>query len=236
VAQLIENLPFLETVKKMLLENTSASDVATFIQDDQEALLDIKHKTLVNALAEKRRALIEEMNSMARTEAGVRGEIQAENVPEWYDTGRDDEVDKVALPSAMARAAYKRVKEGVEELHELEGLYLSARERLDRLIEREHQVNVFSDMTAKEFSTAADLLMKRVTVKEKLGILRGDTAGRGDVRDFDGYSRETAEVLNDPRSRRRVISIVERLKANQKAMLAKEEDEDEDGGGEQAAG
>jgi hypothetical protein len=75
-----------------------------------------------------------------------------------------------------------------------------------------------------------------VTVKEKLGILRGDTAGRGDVRDFDGYSRETAEVLNDPRSRRRVISIVERLKANQKAMLAKEEDEDEDGGGEQAAG
>lgn len=214
VAQLIENLPFVDVVNTMLLEGTSASDVAAFIQDDQNALRDVRTKTLVNALSRRKKHLQDEIHEYE--EEGDSGDGDGYD---WFSTRRPAPEDDQgpAIPSALSRAAYKRVKDGINELHELEGLYLSQRDRLDRLIQREASIRAFSDMTSTEFKTAADLLMKRVAVKEKLGILDGEQR-RGDVSDFEGYSKETAELLSEPKARRRVVSLVERLAQNERAI------------------
>jgi hypothetical protein len=229
VAQLIANLSFADVVDTMLVEGTSASAVAEFIQDDQGALAEINQRTLINALARRKRERQQEIEHQAAEEDEGR---------HWFDTtgGKKPKSDEgPKLPSPMSRAAYKRLKGGINELHELEGLYLSQRDRLDRLIQKEHDVGAFSELTNREIGCAASLLMQRVAVKEKMGVLDGERV-TGDVKDFKGYSRETAEVLSQPGPRRRVISIVERIAENERARLAAATAEPEADEENQAAG
>lgn len=227
VLQRIANLPFAEVVDTMLLEGTSASSVAQFIQDDKGELADVPRKTLANALSRRKRERQEEIANYGDDD----GEV------DWFNTSGTsrssapvDEGPK--LPTNIARAAYKRIKGGINEVIELESLYLAQRDRIDRLIQKEHDVRAFSELTNQEIRVAADLLIKRVSVKEKMGVLDGESA-KGDVRDFEGYSKDTAEVLSNSKSRHRVVSLIDRLKKNERDWAEAQQreaegDEDED--------
>ncbi len=209
ISQRIANLAFVKTVNTMLKEGVPASQVAHFIQEDQTSMEDVTHKALTNALAKQKTRLLNDLrfDPDVHEYEGHDGEGVEED---WFETGRVvdyDDDDGPAKPSVLARGAYKRTKGGIEEVIELEALYLTQRDRIDRLVTLEHSVGAFSDKAGHELAVAADILMKRITAKEKAGL----GTKTKDIRDLKGYSQETARVLSRPDSRRRVISIVERL-------------------------
>ena len=57
VAGLIEELPFIEMVDTALLEGSTATEVARFIQKDRAALLDVNRNTLARELARRKQVL-----------------------------------------------------------------------------------------------------------------------------------------------------------------------------------
>jgi hypothetical protein len=205
VALRIEGLACIDKVDEMLIEGAPASDIAVFIQEDQELLGDVNPKTLTNALLERRqrkKAEVENFEAEAQhwSEAGGRPDIQEVG---WRK--------KPQIPSVMAKAAYKRTKGGIEEINELEGLYLAARDRLDRLLDLEHRAGIFSEKTANEFAVAGNLLMQRLKARQVLGLIGH---GSGDFHlhlDVDRYSEETIKVLQNPEKRHRIVSLLERM-------------------------
>lgn len=182
----------------MLMEGARATDVAAFIQDDQGRLRDVNPKTLVNALLGRRKRKADEAEEHW---ASTQGEAVEEVV--WRR--------KPQLPSALAKMAYQRTKDGIEEINELEGLYLAQRDRCDRLIDLEHRAGIFSEHTAKEIATASDILMKRLKAREVLGLV-GRAGGDFHLHlDVDVYSENTINVLRNPEKRHRIVSLLERL-------------------------
>lgn len=204
VALQIEGLPCITEVDAMLVEGAKASDIAAFIQDDQGLLQDVNAKTLANALLARRR-LKKEMAEEYEEDHWASTEGQASGGSEivWRRSPQ--------LPSTLAKMAYERTKGGIEEINELEGLYLAQRDRIDRLMDLEHRAGIFSENTAKEISVAGDLLMKRLTARKELGLI-GRQAGDLHLHlDVDVYSENTIKVLQDPEKRHRIVSLLERL-------------------------
>lgn len=84
IPQLIENLSFVKAIDLMLLEGVSATNVAKFIHDDQKALVEIKPKALINALAARKEALVAEAV-----------EKSSEQTRRWFDTEVKAKLPKV---------------------------------------------------------------------------------------------------------------------------------------------
>lgn len=227
IPQLIENLPFVKTVDLMLLEGTPVADVAKFIQDDQAALRDVHTPSLVTALGDRRKKL----RDKALAEA-------SEETKRWFETGMfddgeeddDDPSDNVVnfprggdrmIPGAVSKQIYERhIQGGIDELIELEALYRTQRHRLDRLTGLEEAKNGFIERLGKEYDIAAKMLMARVAVKEKMGLMDGDQKFREQL-DIKGYSEETVKTLSNPESRHRVVSLVEKLARLEKRKAEK---------------
>jgi hypothetical protein len=253
VAQLIEALPCIRTIDTMLLEGAAGADVAKFIHDDQSMLLDIAPKLLTNTLLKRRAKLkadavkqFEEQTKDWLT--NIKPEPDDEEDGEEADDEKsedDGEEDgavenldgvldmlglpmlpdqaKKILPSAFSREIYKRTQGGIDEIIELEALYMTQRARIDRLVQVEGVKGGYIENIYKEMNSASDLLMKRVAVREKLGQIDGDSKFREQL-DVAGYSKETTAVLAVAESRHRVISIMERIRRKaEKERLAKEE-------------
>lgn len=217
IPQLIENLPFVKTVDLMLLEGTPVADVAKFIQDDQASLKEIHTPSLVTALGARRKKLRD--NALAEA---------SEETKRWFETGviddddeeEDSDLDNVIdfpgakprnIPSAVSKQIYERhIQGGVDELIELEALYRTQRHRLDRLTDLEESRNGYIENLGKEYDIATKMLMARVAVKEKMGLIDGDQKFREQL-DIKGYSEETVKTLSNPESRHRVVSLVEKL-------------------------
>jgi hypothetical protein len=225
----------------MLLEGTSCADVSKFIQDDQKSLTDVNFSTLTNVLIARKR-LLQDKASRDTSDATAKWfeangyqPPEPEPEPEDGDEGLDDEdsderIDALQVfadnrkyvPSAFAKQIYERaIKDGIEELVELEAMYRTQRHRVDRLVEIETAQNGYIEGIAKEMSLATDTLMKRVAVKEKLGLIDGDSKFR-DQLDIKGYSENTTEVLSNPESRHRVIALIERIKRNEEKKQKEE--------------
>jgi len=230
IYQLIDNLAFVKELDLMLLEGTSASDVAKFIQDDQKVLTDIKPKALINALAHRkdglRKAMVDDASD--KTKRWFNTEVRDE--PE---DDEDEEEDTPAggvvfqfpggaqippsppaqrmIPSVISRNIHERhIKGGVDELIELEALFRTQVHRIDRLVGLEEAKGGYIEGLNKELKVATDLLMSRVQVKEKFGLIDGDLKFREQL-DIKGYSEQTAETLSNPESRHRVVGLIEKL-------------------------
>ena len=253
IEALVEALPFIQTVDLMLLEGAPAPDVAKFIHDDQNALTEIPVKALGDALQRRRKKLRD--LAMAQSSEQTRRWFETNNIggvglpPDDKEVEEDDDEDDgpggmTALPqippasspnrgntpSAFAQQIYKRTVEGIEELVELEALYRTSRYRIDRLVQIEDAKNGYIENLHREVNVASELLMKRVAVKEKMGLIDGDAKFREQL-DLAGYSKTTVAVLSKPESRHRVVSLVDRLRQIEEKKQAAEVKKREAAGG-----
>lgn len=204
VAMKVEGLSCVKEVDSMLMEEASIADVVAFIQVDQELLENVNPRTLGNVLLARRKLKMDEAEEFERNHWSS----DSDSPPP------DSEMlwrEKPKLPSTFTRMAYERTKGGIEEINELEGLYLGHRHRLERLLDLEHRAGVFSENTSKEFLACASILMDRLKARKELGLV-----GRqgGDLHlhlDVGAYSERTVEVLQNPEKRHRVVNLLERL-------------------------
>ncbi len=239
IPQLIENLSFVKAIDLMLLEGASATNVAKFIHDDQKALVEIKPKALINALAARKEALVAEAveKSSEQTrrwfDTEVKSTPKVTAVPDETEADDDEEDEsddhqavvlqfpggeKVGgeplpkmIPSAVSRRIYDRhIKGGIDELVELEALYRTQIHRLDRLIAMEESKNGYIENLDKGIKVANELLMARVAVKKEFGLIDGDQKFREQL-DIKGYSEKTVKTLANPESRHRVVVLMEKL-------------------------
>jgi hypothetical protein len=209
VARLIESLDCLDTVDTMLLEGTPAIDVARFIQQDQGELAQINEKTLANALIARRHQKQEVIGMAGRHDVTGSG----------AGTAAPRQASKT--PGTLIHSLYNRTKGGIQEMLEMEALFLAQRDRVDRAMETENELGALSEDTGKEIERAASILMDRFNITHKLGLTENGDNFRLNL-DIRGYSERTAEILNNPESRHRVISIVERIAAHAKRAMPTE--------------
>jgi hypothetical protein len=196
VAERIEDLPVINDIDEMLLEGVSSGDVAKFIKLGLEELLDVKESTLNTELKRRRSRLREQPQPQVVDE----NERLAAVVP----PGR-------RKPALLSRSKYVRISKAMDRMIELEALYLAQRDRLDYLIEKEIDLGFPFEMTGREFLVAAKFLELHGKEERELLKLTNDGPAHEKL-DIRGYSEETARTLRKPDSRRRVVSIVERLK------------------------
>lgn len=189
----LAELPMIGDIDDMLREGMSSPDVCKFIQLGLDRLTDVKEKTLCKYLRDRRKKVLES-KSMEFNER------LAAIVP---SRGR-----KV---SNLSCGQYNRVQKGMDRLIELESIYLAQRDRLDAIIEKENDLGFPFEMTDRSILTAVKILEEHAK-QEDMMFRRVDEGPSHEKLDIKGYSKETAEVLQKPDSRRRVISIVERLK------------------------
>jgi hypothetical protein len=210
VAQMVGALDCAKIVDEMLLEGASPGDVASFIHEDQQELLDVKTEALARVLSQRKTDL--QAVARARTSKIVSG-------PEgqWAGVSEEDRADALEevrdhLPSRLVTAAYRRGKSKMEELFDLEGTYLSHRARLDRMVMAEAETGVFSDSVGNAYMESVKMLEARGKLKKEMGLFDVDAGRDARVYDFSGYSEKTAAMLEDPATRRRLVSLLERMR------------------------
>lgn len=205
---MIEDLPFLATIDMMLMENTPAADVAKYIQEDQGCLTDVNTKTLINALLARRKQRLE-MSGMwsGPTEeiATIKGTGEGDDPEEQFPLYRRP----AQTPKTLVKKLYERGHRGIQDLVELEGLYLAQRDRIDRMMELEAKAGGFHEKMAGEITVAGELLWKRMRGMSKLGLGQQDEFSM--TLSVRGYSEGTAAVLSNPESRHRIMSILQRM-------------------------
>jgi hypothetical protein len=114
-------------------------------------------------------------------------------------------------PGVMARDQYRTQRQGIDRMIELESLYLAQRDRVDALMLQEQTEGELCAVTDRAVVAAAKLLEQHCREEQQL-LDRAQGGPAHEKLEIHGYSEETAEVLAKPDSRRRVISIVERLR------------------------
>lgn len=249
---LIGNLPFVKTVDLMLMEGTPAVDVAKFIQEDQRALTEVKTVSLANALLRRRDDLRKQASERVAEDSkrwfntagnpandelldddeDDDGDMDDGSEPEALPGGRVGEVGQM-LPSVIAKKIYERhVERGIDELVEVEALYIAQRHRIDRLTRLEAEKGGYIDNLNREFAVAHAMLGLRIEMKKTLGLTDGDQKFREQL-DIKGYSEKTQQTLSNPESRHRVVSLVEKLARMEERKRRKET---EASGGDKATG
>lgn len=193
IAQRLSELSVIGDIDDMLRDGVSCADVAKFIQLGLEELTDVKAVSLQNVLAKRRDDLVVESQVVLDPRL-------AEILP---DTGR--------MPTYLARRQYVTQHKMMDRLIEMEALYLAQRDRLDAIIHKEIELGFPFEMTDRSMLTAAKMLELHGKLETEILGRVGDGAVNEKL-DLKGYSEETARTLRKPDSRRRVISIVERLK------------------------
>lgn len=224
IGLLIEKLSFLGNVDTMLLEGVSSADVAKYIQEEMGALADLDPKSLSNALRVRKK----QREDTARSYAGSSRLPDPDDDDDDDDSGIGDDSEvkveepKVQKPSALAKSIYARAKGGIKDLLELEAMYLTQRDRIDRMVDLEHSRGIFAKDVGAEIMYAGQLIMMRVKTKHDLGL---DDTSDTPMIDMRRYSEETVAVLSNPESRHRVMSLLQRLARLGKLKDAASEDE-----------
>lgn len=196
VRERLVRLTAIDDVDEMLLEGMSARDVAKFIQLGLAELTDVKEQTLVNELGKYNKTLEGRLSPSQK-------EAFAEMVPE--------NIFGCRRPGVMARDQYRTQRQGIDRMIELESLYLAQRDRVDALMLQEQTEGELCAVTDRAVVAAAKLLEQHCREEQQL-LDRAQGGPAHEKLEIHGYSEETAEVLAKPDSRRRVISIVERLR------------------------
>jgi len=203
VAERIGELRSIEDIDDMLMEGSSCVDVAKFIQQALEELEDVKTQTLVRRLKERRVSLQESIEEAEEDEEAKEDDGGAREAAIVHVGCR--RVGK------LATSQYDRVRKGIERLLELECAYLAARDRVDLILDKEQDTGFPFEMTGREFLVLGKLLELHGKEDERIRAIMGSGLSHEKL-DIKGYSKETARVLAKPASRRRVVSIIERMK------------------------
>lgn len=213
---MIEGLTFLSSIDTMLLEGVSAPDVAKYIQEEMGELKDVDPKALASALRVRRR----QKEEVAHAFSGRMAAEAEGDEPEVVNTRA------AVKPSLMSKKlAERQGKGGIKDLLELEALFLSQRDRLDRMVELEAKQGIFAKDVGAEILFAKEIILARTKVKKDLGV---DDATDVPTLDMRRYSEETVGVLSKPESRHRVMSLLQRLSKMGKLKKTQAEPESED--------
>jgi hypothetical protein len=205
-AKLIEDLPCLVEVDRMLMEGVTAPDVAKYIQEEKSELLDVSQDALAKALSARRRK--------RQQSTGWWGADPDEEENEG-DELREEMRKYRRLPQTPSRVVqnkglYDRTEGGIRDMIELEGAFLAQRDRVDRMMELEALSGAFSDLTTKAIDSMTEILWKRIQARAKM-----NESASGDDLSFNlsirRYSQQTMEVMSNPESRHRIMSLLERL-------------------------
>lgn len=193
----VRKLLCFKEVYDRILEGWPLSEVARFIQDIKKEATDL-------------------------TRAGLVATLQ-----DFRQTIPPAELIKKRISPAYTDAV-KEVEEGVDELKELEKLYKLQMRRIDIDVQNEKNIKKLLPSTGQEvriareiLSTYADLKMDLGLSKRHLGQMDIDARLMADV--AVRYNKpEVQGVLNDPQSRKKVLSLVERLMSKSASSLVQE--------------
>lgn len=214
IGKMIESLSFLSSVDTMLMEGVPASDVAKYIQEEMGELKDQDSKALANALRARKR----QKEEVARA---LSGQLGAEADDEGVEA-EVEETPKHEKPGLLVKTLYARTKGGIRDLLELEAMYLTQRDRIDRMVETEARQGIFAKDVGQEIIFAKELILARVKTKKDLGIDDKSDTPELDIRK---YSEQTVGVLSSPESRHRVLNLLERLAKSGKLKVEAEPEE-----------
>jgi hypothetical protein len=193
--QRIRTLLCFQEVYDRILDGWPLSEVARFIQEVRKESTDIARKGLLSALEDYRKSI------------------------------PPAELTKRRLTCTYFNAAAE-VEEGLDELKELEKLYKKQLKRIEIDIKNEENIKKLLPTTGQEFRIAREILSNYADLKMDLGLskrhlgqvdvearLLADVAVR--------YNKpEVQTVLSNPQSRKKVLSLVERLMSKSAGSLS----------------
>lgn len=145
----------------------------------------------------------------AKTESGIR-----DLLTDFRETLASTEIVSRVIPEAV-KEAEKKLKDGVDEVKELEYLYLLQKDRIEIDFSTEKKINKLFKTTGNEVAIAMGILKVMSSLKQDLGLLKRDL-GKLEVdhtmiADFSSRSPAIKAVMSDPSSRAKVLGLVRRL-------------------------
>jgi len=188
-----QEIPEANELKRMILERNRISDIADILQQEWGRFGEHTRGSLTRQLYAYRRRLLQEQ--------GAGKPVSADGV-----------VSHRRAITKIIRKRHDRVVDAVDKLIELEALYLVQRDRLEWLLEEERKEGVPYNGMARNFVAATNTLLAHL--KCESALLVTDDVDKDVTVDFDRYSENTAKALANPESRRRVVSLIERIQRN----------------------
>jgi len=222
VAERVEQLNFIDEVDELLLEGSSASDVARYIQQTMMKLKDVALKTLVKVLTERRKQLKEESDEEEELSiVAMSNAHPASDGPHIRinpDT-RKIEGDINRSPTSLARVMYDRYVGNFNLLLELESIYLSQRDRISRMMLIEERLGMPLDDLGKEFDIARKLLVAHANVQKSLGLHENPHSSELSLSlTLKGMKSklgaDVLDTLKDPQSRHKVLNALRAISSD----------------------
>lgn len=183
------NLPQYEEIREMLLENESPSQITDIIQKEYRQLLEFERSSVRTALVKHRRKIRQDPSNVIETPKTHRRAL-----------------------SQVVRRRYDGVIQGINRMMDLEAVYLVQRDRLDAMLEQEQETGIFNPQVTREFVAIVGTLLAHL--KCEMAALGVPEKEEQMMVSFERYSKEAAKALSNPESRRRVVSILERIQRN----------------------
>jgi hypothetical protein len=194
LADRLLEIPEANELKRMILDRNRITDIADVLQQEWGHFCEHTRESLVRQLYAYRRKLLKE-----------------EGAGTGVDTGGNLISHRRAI-TKIIRKRHDKVLDSVDKMIELEALYLVQRDRLEWLLEEERKENVPYQGMARDFLAAANTLLAHLKCEAALLVPEEDE--KGAIANFDRYSENTAKALANPESRRRVVSLIERIQRN----------------------
>jgi hypothetical protein len=202
----LRGLKCFKEVHEMLVSGWPVAEVAQYVQKQRGEYIDVTEQTLVWTLTTYRKDL-------------PPGELVARTMPGTF------------------KKAAERVRKGLDELAEMEKLYELQMLRINIDLATEKKINKLIPTMTNEIKTAKDILVGMAQLKMDLGV---DERHLGKL-DIDAkipdeaiakYGRASVgKVLNNPESRRKLLSLVEKFTQIQSVRSELGADGDESGEG-----
>lgn len=129
------------------------------------------------------------------------------------------ELSMMSSNSFIARTATSKIANGIDELSEIERLYAIQMKRINIDLKNEETINKLFGSTGNEIFIAMKLLKQSADLKMDLGLTKrqlGSVEMTGQMAAEIGQrhgNENLGKVMADPSSRRKVLSIAERLMA-----------------------
>lgn len=193
LADRLLEIPEADELKRMILERNRIADIADILQQEWGRFCEHTRGSLIHHLYVYRRKLLKEEGAPVTPSAG--------NV-----------VSHRRAITKVIRKRHDKVLDGVDKMIELEALYLVQRDRLEWLLEEERREGVPYKGMARDFVAATNTLLAHLKCESALLVPEEDE--KEAIVDFDRYSENTAKALANPESRRRVVSLIERIQRN----------------------
>lgn len=215
--QQIEALPCLIAIDTMLMEGVSAPDIAKYLHNEQEVLLNFDEESIAAALQLRRR----QKQQAARQYHAEESEGEDDFYNEGEVVARAPKREPVR-PSFIAKSLYNRTRKGINEIIEYEAMYLTQRDRAEAMVVLEADRGIFARDVGEEIHTATKILNYRVKAKKDLGVENVDTTTP--QLDMSKYSENTVKALQSPESRHRVMDLIQRMARLSKGKSTKAEE------------